>query len=361
MTMVGSRPLIFRSAVEANQITEGTDSVTQEEKMACISARLAAILQIARENNLDLVRPLDFYLPRCDALYRFELPQGRLQFEMDEKNGYTILRYQDTVYYVTPLAYGQLRKALVGRKNGLSRWMEGDQLEKIKLLKARQLEMSAFDPGEWDTQKALYRESIYMDCLLVLNQMLPTNGTVLELCGGDGEFARIALKRCLIRRYILVDGNPKALQIARERLSNNPDVTIAEANVSTCDYGILLEGRRVDVVFGIGALAEQVMNRASVLNTLSKTVALLKEGGFMFFTGLTSSWVTREDLENAGLRVLNCTAPSRLLLNGTVEPEFYIAQKGEMAGERGICPYPLQERSPMVASGNPEREPYAGH
>jgi hypothetical protein len=207
--------------------------------------------------------------------------------------------------------------------------LNGNRFERLRIIKGQALNLSYF--YNWEKQKKIYRECIYPECLLFVKQVLPKNGTVLELCGGDGEFAKSVFEQNkeTIGRYFLIDINEESIKKAGVALKEEIETDKLRA-IQSCikKKELLADGTCVDLIIGIGALTEQVMeSKQDALEALKNSLLYLRKGGYVLLTGLTSSWISSEDFEKLGIRVLNCVAPTAYYKE--IAPEFYIAQKAD--------------------------------
>jgi ubiquinone/menaquinone biosynthesis C-methylase UbiE len=152
---------------------------------------------------------------------------------------------------------------------------------------------------------------------------------VLELCGGNGEFASFFLEnqKEKTRSYVMIDLNTSSIESARELFKENPTIRIMEGDVTsseTYDEAISLTWlatgeNEVDLILAIGGLTRQVLpSKETALEALSNSYAVLKKGGHILLTGLAPSWINAEDLRAVGFSVLETFAFLR---------PFYLARK----------------------------------
>jgi SAM-dependent methyltransferase len=214
----------------------------------------------------------------------------------------------------------------------LTQFLNGNRFEWIRTAKQKVLAPNYFD--NWEREKKIYREEVYPSCLQCLQLLLPDKASILELCAGDGEFASLLYNQMggKIDSYVLIDSNKKAIDFAKELFREQivqSKVRVIEGNVVTTDYEKVFEENQVDLILGIGALTEQVISsREEAVTAFKNAAAMLKEGGYIVLTGLTSSWLVSSDFQDNGFEVLNCFKPSSdSRKKEASSPEFYIARK----------------------------------
>jgi len=206
-------------------------------------------------------------------------------------------------------------------------------LEKNMLVKGKHFEHIDFHPRFhekiefWNNWKKIvnlsgensmaekYRMEIYPFCMAFLENTLPQDAVILEVCGGDGEVANMVFKHFgnKIKTYHLLELNPLAafdaekilgLQIKEKRTYVHP------VDVTQTHFLTLTKGEKVDVVFGTGAYTRQVLkSREAALLALKETAKALKIGGKLFLSGLEKHWVSSEDLVLFGFEVENTHSP----------------------------------------------------
>ncbi|HSX12097.1 MAG TPA: class I SAM-dependent methyltransferase [Rhabdochlamydiaceae bacterium] len=212
--------------------------------------------------------------------------------------------------------------------------LNGNRFERLKIYKMPALSLDYFN--QWDDQKKLYRELIYPKCINYMEKLIPPKATILELCSGDGEFAQVLFANKKIDqniyRYFLVELNKISIEVAKKALQAqiaNSRAYLFNGDIANVSYRKLLgKNKKVEFVLGIGALTEQVLpSKEIALEALKRAAWCLKVGGFMLFTGLTSSWLASEDFENLNLQVMNCTSPDIFRSSFRVDMECYLVQK----------------------------------
>ncbi len=203
--------------------------------------------------------------------------------------------------------------------------LNGNRLERIKLRKATPLPDSYWNG--WEGGKEIYRKLVYKVALAYLNTLKPES--VIEICGGDGEFASLALQQKEIKSYTLIEQNEKSYKSASKLLDefiSQNRATILSQNVVSDDWPTLIQ-KKVQVVIGLGALTEYVMpSRKEALQALQKAAACVEDGGVLLFMGATSSWLQSSDFEQLGFEVKNSFCPEAMQFK-EANPELYIAKK----------------------------------
>lgn len=207
-------------------------------------------------------------------------------------------------------------------------------LEMISNLKTTILDSSFWDQDPknvWMKDcKKFYQSKAYPMCLdyLKRHQEIKTQN-VIELCGGNGEFASLFFdqQKEMIHSYSLIDLNKSSIDSAKRRFSGNPilhviegDITNEEPYLRAIDHAAFLtEQTEVDLVLAIGGLTFQVLpSKESALLALSHAYAVLRKGGHVLLTGLAQSWIDSDDLIKIGFSVMETFAFLR---------PFYVARK----------------------------------
>ncbi len=166
--------------------------------------------------------------------------------------------------------------------------------------------------GEWAGEgRRHYRDVIYpmvFSWLRFHDGHLTGHG--LELCGGNGEFAKDLLGQDFardIRSYSLVDLNHVSIESAREHLADNHAVHIVEDSI--CNEAVYSDacaraGTKLDFVIGIGALTACVLgSKRDAITALGYAASSLRDGGMILLAGRAGSWIDSSDLMASGFRV----------------------------------------------------------
>ena len=164
--------------------------------------------------------------------------------------------------------------------------------------------------------KDQYRKKIYpLACSIIGNERSINCARVLELCGGNGDFA-FQMRHFFsarIEKYCLCDLNRPSLEKAALRFSTDPKFLIELGDVTKKEtFSSILEKAGMEsasLILGIGALTQQVLpDKKAALTSLALSFDVLESGGHILLTGLGRSWITAVDLENAGFIVLETMA-----------------------------------------------------
>jgi hypothetical protein len=200
----------------------------------------------------------------------------------------------------------------------------GNRLESVDFRSCKPCEDSYWN--DWKTSPdniPAYRNGIYPVCLTYLEELTKRKPyKILEICGGDGEFASQALSKLgdQVASYTLVDRNGISLSLAHKRFSQMG----YHKKVLTIQSDILsdpLPDEHFDMVIGIGAITRGVLpSRNAGLRVLRKIVAQISLDGFLLLSGLGEQWICSEDLSAAGLSVKNMFCEK-------IGKQLYLAQK----------------------------------
>lgn len=181
--------------------------------------------------------------------------------------------------------------------------------------------------GWWDSWKSrpldhvgqtigqVYREHLYPAALETLGA-LEIRGTVVDVCGGDGELGeQIA---ALGAEVVLVDRNLPSTVAARERVAR---VVQGDASVAaTWD-----EVGPVDAAVLVGAISGNVMRREDALAVMAHVVGVLQPGGWVVVTGWNPCLLEAPDFRRLGLEVHNCVVPPAEL--GMLPRQHYVLRR----------------------------------
>lgn len=168
--------------------------------------------------------------------------------------------------------------------------------------------------NDWkdDCERAvkMYRNEIYPICLNTLTHLLVEPKRILEICGGDGEFAERVFEKYgkSISDYTLVDRNVKSLEMARKKKSKNralEKMHIEKIDLENQGFSEKLRNDW-DMIIGIGALNYRVLeSRQMAFKILSELSSILRPNGYIILAGLTPSLVNSDDLKKCGFEVKN--------------------------------------------------------
>ncbi len=268
------------------------------------------------------------YVP--EFIYRVSLSEDhpkKLEIRIFAKQKFGELAYEGRVLRFSDKVIVAIMPYLYNPGKALGCYGEGNSFE---LIDNRQ--QPVFSLSFWDRWKAIgrnrafYPNEIYPMCRDVLSGIVKEGDSVLELFGGDGEFATgLLCAENRITKYHLVDLSVKSLLQARKELSDVVrkapcEVTFHHAD-ATEDLGL---EETFDIVIAIGGLTRQVLeSKEKSLFALTQAVDALKDGGHLILAGHTNSWINSTDLEALDLEVLNTYDPLR-------ERYIYIAKKPEL-------------------------------
>jgi ubiquinone/menaquinone biosynthesis C-methylase UbiE len=211
-------------------------------------------------------------------------------------------------------------------ENQLCYFYDGNDYEHIEFPKAPAMRNTFWSHWKWNTDANIaYLFRIYPPCLEALDGSLQQPSTVVEICGGDGNFASQALEKMggRIENYYLVDRNQPSLERAQKQLTAHVETgkaVVVQGDVTEPFLPDLHDGT-VDCALGIGALTTEVMeSREDALKALRRLHQLLKPGGTLILSGFSHSYFSRDDLEEEGFEVTNTHCPSK-------RQYIYVAQK----------------------------------
>ena len=178
-----------------------------------------------------------------------------------------------------------------------------------------------------------YEELIYGNAFECIKKLIQTQtvSRILEVCAGDGVFAKKVLSLPKVLEYHLLDFEPSSCGEARRRLSGEilkGRVHVHDGEITSADYSTLTQGKQMDLVIGLGAFCCGVLKSKSVaIRALSRTAEVLRSSGYLIILSRSSSFIFSEDLESAGFEVLNKAGVYRKPNGIPVIHPFYIARK----------------------------------
>jgi hypothetical protein len=228
-----------------------------------------------------------------------------------------VIGSQETISFKTfdPILGNLIKSAItsvVGRSLGL---VEHRTYEFTEHLPDAYWNLNPAEPWALN-HKRHYRRKIYPLAMTLLKQVESINSSrVLEICGGNGEFASCFLDAFedSIEKYCLFDLNSASITMAKELLSSKGKAIVELGDVTLkATYSALIEKARIEfvtLIVGVGALTQQVLpSKAAALSALGHSFDILESGGHILLLGLGISWINKEDLEDAGFIVLETMA-----------------------------------------------------
>lgn len=228
-----------------------------------------------------------------------------------------VIGSQETISFKTfdPILGNLIKSAItsvVGRSLGL---VEHRTYEFTEHLPDAYWNLNPAEPWALN-HKRHYRRKIYPLAMTLLKQVESINSSrVLEICGGNGEFASCFLDAFedSIEKYCLFDLNSASITMAKELLSSKEKAIVELGDVTLkATYSALIEKARIEsvtLIVGVGALTQQVLpSKAAALSALGHSFDILESGGHILLLGLGISWINKEDLEDAGFIVLETMA-----------------------------------------------------
>ncbi|MBI5346862.1 MAG: class I SAM-dependent methyltransferase [Chlamydiae bacterium] len=242
---------------------------------------------------------------------------------------YSQFSFEDREYLLT---FDQTKK-MIQLLNEIIQYLSANDIEIINATKKPVKSTRYWDPSNWkkiwsedlkNTQGNHYKKYIYPTILAHLSKLLKKQSAIVEFCSGDGALAKMIfdLHSSKIKNYTLIDFNESSCQNAQKKLKKNSNASFLQQDVTI--YPSKIKKGSVDIVLGIGALTHYVLkDKSSAIKALSNASKMLKKNGFLVLTGLTQQWLSSEDLEKKGLKVLNrstFTKENNLL-------QLYIAKK----------------------------------
>jgi len=156
-----------------------------------------------------------------------------------------------------------------------------------------------------------YRDILYPSIKGYAPQLFPLGRTVrvLDICGGDGEFAKgvLDLFSNRISKWIIVERNEDAVENAKEHLYEyigTGKVVVIRGDAADKDYlRHFMEGEQIDVALAMGALTKQVLTRSVCLHVLDQLSRCLRRGGKLWATGYARPRICAKDLTQRGYEV----------------------------------------------------------
>ena len=217
------------------------------------------------------------------------------------------------------LAIKQVFETIVEQLNGNRVEVVCEKVDKYDL---RVVPSDHWNPSWWHLsgQAEFYDTQVYPYVLEYLKFFIGSrSANVVELCGGDGRFAKQVLSACPNVAYRVLEWNDESIKWAIDNLSPFRNASVSKIDLKTVDFSESCPGQ-VNVICGVGALTTQIFIKREALNILINCFKALCDNGIIILTGLAHSLVTKEDLGKCGFEPINLSNPH-------TKQAFYVARK----------------------------------
>lgn len=263
-------------------------------------------------------------------IYSFPAEAGIPLISMEKRYGACKINIQGAEFYVDEQYFDNVRLFL-------SCFLNGDEIKPVSLSYPREGYDQSFWADDWRSsgeRREVYnhidrRICEYLSQLIASGQLSTTsiNECILELFGGKGELANKILDLYPEMQYIFSDYDPASLRQAQERLSGKGVQFTVPTNAITADYQKILDGKKPSVIIISGGLAGCVLNNKNeAMTVLKKIYPFMGDKSKIILTGLSTPWISDEDLKVIGFRCLNLSHGSAKTVLQDRATWFYVAE-----------------------------------
>lgn len=293
----------------------------EEQKKELVNKIIAKILRIMEENRIEKVSFDSHIIYQFTPKYHEKRIFCSLSINQEETLAEVHIDKQvstvDRIGLTNILLLVDYEGIIIADKQ-IKRFLNGNHFEKIFRFKKEIYKIEEWNDWKAKDQRAAraYENLIYPVCLEYVRKItkLKKNIRVLEICAGDGEFAKSVLKEnCGINFYTLIDSNLQACGKATENLTEFIEKKLSKVildDIRKYKFENDSAIKDSDMIIGIGALTTSVTETHEVaLEILTMLSKCLKIGGYVLLAGYTPSLLCSDDFKNKGFEVINMYGP----------------------------------------------------